>query len=169
MLMIMLYYVKVTAIVNEIMEGSFTTYNYESSIKTTLGHKHWIPKELKIEILEWAKNKFNETNIKFDNIVIEEFTYSHQGIIWMQDRGIQISEDMNKIYEISKKEYQEYQNSKEGRLEYLINMTIPRVVQDIKNVIQEFSELEMLDSQEYLNFMDVINQLSIDQDRPDSK
>ena len=162
------YYFKVIAIVDEIVGGSYTMYAYESSIKTVSGFKHRMPKELKEEILKWAENKFNETNIKFDKIVIEEFTHTYQGIDWMENRGVKLSEDMLEMYEISKKECSEYEATIEGQKEFLINIRIPHLVFDIKDCRDLAEKLNMLDSQEYLNFLDELNKLSIDQDRPNT-
>ena len=164
----MYYYVKVTAIVGKVTGGSYTVYKYESPIKTVLGYKNIIPKELKEEILKWAEAKFKEFSIKFDEIVIEKFTHSYKGLDWMEQEGEELSEEMLKVYELSKKECSEYQETVEGQKEWLIDFEMPRVLFDIKDCKRLAEELEMLDTQEYLSFLDTINELSIDQDRPDT-
>ena len=165
----MYYYVKVTAIVDKVVGGSYTMYRYESPIKTILGLKYKIPKELKEEILKWAENKFNEVSIKFDEIVIEKFTHSYQGLSWMKDEeGKEWTEDMLNTYELSRKEYEEYEKTVEAQKEYLTNYRIPQIITDIKYCRDLTEELDMLDSQEYLSFLDTLNRLSIDQDRPDT-
>lgn len=122
MLMIMYYYVKVRAIINDTLGGSYTMYKYESPIKTPNNiYKFHIPEELRTEILNWAEAKFNEVDIKFEKIVLEECTQSYIGILWMEDKGVEITEDMNKIRELSKKECREYRESPEGEKEYTLN------------------------------------------------
>ena len=158
----MYYYVKVTAIADKVTIGSYITYKYESPIGTISGYKNIMPRELKDEILKWAEDRFNELGFKFEEIVIEDFNHSHIGITWMEDRGEKISEDMLKIYELSKKECAEYEKTIEGQKEYLLNLKIPSTIRDIKHCRELAEELKMLDTQEYLSFLDTINELSID-------
>lgn len=42
-------------------------------------------------------------------------------------------------------------------------------INDILAIRKMAEENNLLDSQEYISFLDTLNQLSIDQDRPDSK
>lgn len=158
----MYYFIKVTAIADEVVGGSYIAYKYESPIKTILGLKYKIPKELKEEILKWAESEFNKNDIKFDNIVIEEFTHSHQGLSWIKDKGEEWTEDMTKTYELSKKECEEYGKTVEAQKEYLINYRIPQIITGIKECRNLTEQLDMLDSQEYLSFLDTLNKLSID-------
>lgn len=162
----MYYYVKVTAIVDKVVGGSYTMYRYESPIKTVLGFRHIIPKELKEEILKWAENKFNEVNTKFDEIIIEKFAHSYQGLSWMRDEdGREWTEDMAKTYELSKRECEEYEKTVEAQKEYLINYRIPQIITGIKECRELAEELNVLDTQDYLDFLDFLNEASIDQDR----
>ena len=169
MLMIMYYYVKVRAIVNNTFGGSYTIYKYESPIKTTYMTTTFnIPEELRNEILDWAVDKFNEVDIKFERIAIETCVHSYAGIDWMEDNGEKISEDMDRIRELSKKEVEEYSESIKGQKDYTLNWLIPRIIEDIKKCRNLAEELNILDTQGYLNFLDTLNELSLDQDRPDT-
>ena len=74
---------------------------------------------------------------------------------------LKVTED--EIRFLTERELTEYRQK-----EFLLNYRIPRIIRNIKECRDLAEKLNMLDSQEYLDFLDTINELSIDQDRPDT-
>lgn len=66
--------------------------------------------------------------------------------------------------EESKKMWNLAMNSKEIKKELLIH-SYKDSIEQIESIREESEKQEMLDSQEYLNYLDKLNELSIDQDR----
>lgn len=155
----MFYVTRLHAISNGKIIASYTGY-FSSKIKSLL---HVLPEELKQEALAFGKDKFDQSEIldTYDSIIIERIDhyYLHCSSIY---NNFETKKD---IEEISKKEYEEYSESKEGKIELLKTFYMSVVINDLKRIRKQAEELKLLDDQDYLNFLDSINELSIDQDR----
>ena len=156
----MYYYVKVRAVSNGIARTSASGY-FNSNIKSAALIK--IKEELKEEALNRGKELLEEKE-GYDSIIIECLMPAY---LHLQSETY-LSEYEESILKIAKKEYILYTASEEGQREFLVCSTMPQVISDINNIRRDSERLGLLDSQEYLNFLDTINKLSIDQDRQDT-
>jgi hypothetical protein len=64
------------------------------------------------------------------------------------------------LYEKSKKLWEEVENSKEEK-QFKLKQTYKQVVRLVENLEKDTKELELLDSQEHLDFLDELNKLSV--------
>ena len=161
----MKYYVKIQGIRDEIVGPKYTTFSYESNIEDTRPYRHHKEaNDLRKEIIEHFKNKsefFNEC----DYVVIEQIVPSHLGIQWEYlDKGKELSDELYELYEESKKECDLLSNKDSERRKYLIS-TMEDIINELKYIRDEAISLNMLDSQEFINYQDTLNKYSLDPDR----
>lgn len=150
----MYYYVKVATIRNHMVMSGFETYKYQSDTKCG----SIIRNELTQEVLQWAKELYNENKIIYNDIIIETIIPSYLKLQAKEN----LSEEERNILEISKKEVEDYNNSYESKKEDLLEIRIPWIIDYIKQIRNTAEQLNLLDSQEYLSFLDTLNKLSID-------
>ena len=160
----MKYYVKVQGIKDEIVKPKYTTFSYESNIEDTRPHGHHKEaKKLRKEIIEYFKN--NEFFDGCDYIVIEQVAPSYLGLEWEYlDKGKELSDELYKLYKESKKESNLLSNKDSERRKYLI-YTMEYIINDLEYIKNEAISLNMLDSQEFINYQDTLNKYSLDPDR----
>lgn len=132
-------------------------FNYKSE-KVVIN----LNKELLNEIISSLKN--NERFKDCDYLVVKEFNAAHKLI---ENRYAQdIPESLKETYTESKVLWDNVQN--EVRIQHLKNYYL-QLIKEVEFIREQSEKLNLLDSQEYLNFLDSLNKLSIDQDRDDSK
>jgi len=140
----MLYSVELFPIINNQIINSYRMYDYRSELHDN--------DELVKEILETFKDKFG-------NFVVANICFSCDAI-----EKNNVKDEYKDLYEESLKEKEEYLNSKEVK-QKILKGKYKITVEEIKNLIEESKETEMLDTQEFLDFLDSLNQLSLDPDR----
>lgn len=156
----MTYYVKMKLVKNNLCFGqSIVDYNFKSEIKTLEPQNN---KELLKEVIDFYTENIKKSFSDFDNLIIENIALSFIGL--HNEYNNRIPEEYKELYENSKKEQDEILASKEYKINSLIN-----TMNDVKNIIkiirEEAEKLEMLDSQEFLNYQDELNKYSLDPDR----
>jgi len=113
------------------------------------------------EAVNFYTEKIKEQFSDFDSLIIEAINLSYKGI---QNEFKEIPEQYKELFETSQKEKQEILDSKEYKIEVLKN-NMNNIKQFLGIVRKEAEELEMLDSQEFLEYQDVLNKYSLDPDR----
>lgn len=156
----MTYYVKMKLVKNNLCFGqSIVDYNFKSEIKTLEPQNN---KELLKEVIDFYTENIKKSFNDFDNLIIENIALSFIGL--HNEYNNRIPEEYKELYENSKKEQNEILESKEYKINSLIS-----TMNDVKNIIkiirEEAEKLEMLDSQEFLNYQDELNKYSLDPDR----
>lgn len=146
------YYVKMKLIKNNLGIGpSIIVYNYES--KNT--------EDLVNEIVEFYTNKIKESFTDFDYILIERLDFSYKGL---ELENKEIPEEYKELYETSKNEEKELLESKEYKINVL-KRNMNKAIEVLESIRKEAEELEILDTQEFLDYQDKLNKFSLDPDR----
>lgn len=162
----MLYYVLLNNVVNGWNTQSYIKYDYESKIVCTPLYNKEGRELLKEEVINQASknNCFDEK----EDISVSEIVPSYYKISQDRQNGLWPDKKTQELADISYKEIQEMRDSIEYKKDNFI-LALSSQINNLELLRKEAEELNMLDTQEYLNFLDTINKLSIDQDRPDSK
>lgn len=148
----MIYSAKINLILDNEFIGSFPIYNYEGGAP---------PIQLK-DIAEYAKNNLL-TQAKYDTLFINDVKPACKGII-DDFKNQDIPEDLKEVFETSKKEWEDYMASDDyKRILFLKDLEAMKV--NLENVKQQAISLKMLDSQEFLEYQDLLNSYSLDPDR----
>lgn len=146
----MKYSVKIVSIKDNELSKILKVYDFVSNINYIYSNP--VKKqELIKQALDQYKNKFNE----YDNIAVE-YIYPTAIAIEKEFKEIPESEDIKNLYEESLKEIKEYQATEEFAKESLIN-NMTSTISIIQAIREKAKELNMLDSQEFLNFLDELN------------
>ena len=155
----MYYYIKMKIVKDSQCLGqSIIVFDYKSEIKSLEPYNN---KELINEAVNFYTEKIKEQFSDFDSLIIEAINLSCRGI---QNEFKEIPEQYKELFETSQKEKQEILDSKEYKIEVLKN-NMNNIKQFLGIVRKEAEELEMLDSQEFLEYQDVLNKYSLDPDR----
>lgn len=152
-----IYGLRILGLKDNLIIADQDIFNYKSE-KVVIN----LNKELLNEIISTLKN--HERFKDCDYLVVNEFNTAHKLI---ENRYAQdIPESLKDTYEESKELWNKVQN--EVNILQLKNYYL-QLIKEIEFVKKQSENLNLLDSQEYLNFLDYLNKLSLDQDRNDSK
>lgn len=153
----MKYSVELFAVKNNEIINRFKVYDYESD------KIYLISTQNKQELIDEIINKFKETLKDFDNLIVNRLGPSYQILAQDYERK-KLPEEYKELFEQSKKECEEYQKSEEGQKE-LLKYYMQRSLNEIQEIKDYAVKINFIDSQEFLDFMDELNKLSIDPDR----
>lgn len=153
----MVYYtVVITGTKDNLIGPERKFYDFESEIVNAKQPS----KELIAEIVEKYKDEFKDC----DFITVRSITTTPAAL--NSDFGKNIPEQYKELYEKSIKAWEDAKQEVESQL---IEIYYEQALNSIKKLRISAASLNLLDSQAYLNFLDELNKLSIDQDRPDNK
>ena len=152
----MIYGVEIIAVKDDTVQGKYKTYNYTSDLI--------IYKEQK-ELIKEAIEHFKKVFDNYDYLVINKLDPVYYHLLWdFVDNNKEVPEEYRKLFEQSKKEVEDFRNSEEGKKITLFTM-MKHTIEEINLCRKDAEELNLLDSQEFLNFLDELNKLSLDPDR----
>lgn len=150
-----IYGVKLIGIKNNRVAVNYTTYKYESDI---------------IDISPIDNNSLIEEIIQFykDSKMFKDCNSINIELIYPSHQLIQLNnkeEAFKELYEASINIWDKVKTKTDIQYQNRLYKTI---IDNILFIRDKTKELNLLDSQDYLNFLDTLNKLSIDQDRDDS-
>lgn len=148
-----IYAITLQGVKDNMLGPAYKMWDYESEIVNIRATK-----ELIDEIVNFCKDKdwFKDS----DSIVIKDVKASHLAL--QQEYQNNIPENFKKLYSASIEAW----NKEEDNLEkMLFEDNCNSIINNITTLRKKAEELKLLDSQIYLDFLDELNNLSLDQDR----
>ena len=143
--MIVDYFIQIVPVFKNYTEGHYTVPVFETE---ATDNKEIISNK----VLEEYKDKLT----KADNYIVVDIKPSYI--------ALENNKEYTKEYEESKLKWTQYYNSKEYKTLQL-KYSYDNILHQIKQIQKQVEELELLDSQDFLNFQDSLNKLSLDPDR----
>lgn len=150
----MIYSARINAIKNNEYIGNFYIYDF-------VGGNPPIKLD---DLVEYAKSKIES---EFDNVFVDNVKPAYEGIAETH-KDKEIPKELQSIYSISKQEWEKYYASMEYKKSILCN-DMKRTLQHLAEIRKKAEEIEILDSQEFLDYQDELNKLSLDPDRDEKK
>lgn len=142
--------------------------DFESKIKTLFPeNESRKSKELRKEIIQQLKEKYPKLNIVIEKIDVPyraEFLYKLKS--YFRDNDSEVKR-IDYIIKKSEEQLEQYEKSEEYDQDYTINEML-EILPTLRRLRWESEKYHLLDNQDFLFYMDELNKLSIDQDRPDT-
>jgi len=151
----MKYSVEILAIKEDEVIAKAKTYEFESN--EILNHLN--KSKLAKEAINFFKEK--EKTLKDQTLIVDKIDFSCLAI---EKNFKEVPKELEQIYTTSKKEYQEYLKTPAWASDQLYYM-MQTLISNAKQIRQQAQVLNILDSQEWLDYQDELNKLSIDPDR----
>lgn len=152
-----LYGITIKSIKNGMYQMGRTHFRYESDIVSVTPNSNTQEAEaLRNEVFDFFKDKFEN----YDSLMIEAIAPAHE-FLNNEFRGNipqQYAEVAKESQELWEKVADEV--SRQWEIQLMSNS-----IEQVNSIIEKAKELNMLDSQEFLNYLDTLNKLSIDPDR----
>lgn len=164
----MLYGIQYRTVTGNILSCPIYEYEFKSEINTLFPkNQSEKSKKLQEEIQQYLDKKNPNTIVVIEEI---EALYDAHFILkykeYFREDSLFIKK-LDYLFKESEDELRKYKESIEYDQDYSINLML-ETIPLIKKIRFDAERYNLLDNQEYLSFLDTLNRLSIDQDRPDT-